>query len=99
MLRREWMILLFVVSVGSGCATIPTKQLDAFADSTKSLASNIQQTDGTIEQLTIHYVVNVASPDQPITAATFQPISPFTDQSYDLSEDLHYRELVFKTVS
>jgi hypothetical protein len=99
MLRCEWMILLFVVSVGSGCATIPTKQLDAFADSTKSLASNIQQTDGTIEQLTIHYVVNVANPDQPITTTTFQSISPFSDQSYDLSEDLHYRELVFKTVS
>ena len=42
MLRRERWILLFVVSVGSACATIPTKQLDAFADSTKGLASSIQ---------------------------------------------------------
>jgi len=99
MLRREWLIIFFIVSVGSGCATIPAKQLDAFATSTKGLSSNIQQTDGTIEQLTTRYAVNVANPDHPITATTFQPISPFSDKSYDLTEDLHYRELVFKTVS
>jgi hypothetical protein len=91
--RRKWLMVIFVVSVSSGCATIPSKQLNAFADSTKSLAANIQQTDLTIEQLTTRFTVNVADPDQPITATTFQR------KDYDLTEDLHYRELVFKTVA
>src|SRR6266851_1655063 len=99
MSRRKWPHLLSVIFLVSGCATIPTKQLDALAQTTRELSSNVQVTDARIEQLAARYTVNVANPDQPISSATFQPVSTMTGESYDISEDLRIRELALKTVS
>lgn len=98
MCRENWLLLVLVAVLSSGCATIPTKQLDAFAESTHGLASSIRNTDTRIEQLAARHAVDVANPDKPITSTTFEPISP-VGQSYDISDDLRYQELVFSMVS
>lgn len=94
---RLLLALLILASVG--CGTIPTKRLDAFAQATGEISANVQTTDTRIERLAAHHAVDVADPDKPITATSFELINSENGKSYDLADDFRYRELALKTVS